>query len=321
MKRNSAHIIPILIVAATVLTACAQKPQTTAPSELKGTIIISGAFALYPMMTIWTQEFQKTNTSVTFDLSAGGAGKGMTDVLTGMVDIGMISRPITTDEESKGAYWVAITKDAVFPVINSHNPVIAEIMSKGITQEVFTKIFVTGEISTWGQVVGKPEISSEIHVYTRSDACGAGDIWAKFLGNFVQGDIIGIGVNGDPAELDAVVKDPLGIGFNNLGYVFDLSSGNLVDGILAAPIDNNKNGLADQDELVGTLSKAVELITTKKYPSPPGRIEYLATKGKPSGITQVFIEWILTDGQKFVGSSGYVPLTTDELNESLAKVK
>jgi len=55
----------------------------------------------------------------------------------------------------KGAFWVGVTKDAVFPVVNINNPVISEIMSKGLTQDVFTKIFITGEIKTWGQAIGK----------------------------------------------------------------------------------------------------------------------------------------------------------------------
>lgn len=320
MKKISG-IIAILTAAVIMLSACAPQAAAAPTSALNGTISISGAFALYPMMTSWSQEFQKLYPGVKFDISAGGAGKGMTDTLAGAVDIGMISRPITTAEEAKGAAWVAVTKDAVFPVINAKNPVIAKIMAQGISQDVFIKIFITGEIKTWGEVVGDPANTDPIHVYTRSDACGAGDIWAKFLGNKVQDDIQGIGVNGDPGILDAVLKDPLGIGYNNLGYVFDLSSGKLVDGAIAAPIDNNKNGTADPDEIVDSLTKAVELIASDKYPSPPARLEYLATKGKPSGLTQAFIQWILTDGQQYVGAAGYVQLTPAQLQESQAKVK
>jgi len=47
----------------------------------------------------------------------------MTDTLTGAVDIGMISRKISTDEENQSAFWVAVTKDAVFPVVSAKNPV------------------------------------------------------------------------------------------------------------------------------------------------------------------------------------------------------
>ena len=128
---------------------------TAAPADaLSGTLAISGAFALYPMMTVWAEEFQKSHPDVAFDVQGGGAGKGMTDVLAGAVDIGMISRAIKPEEESQGAYWVAVTKDAVFPIVSASNPVATELQAKGISKAVFNKIFVTGEIKTWGEVVG-----------------------------------------------------------------------------------------------------------------------------------------------------------------------
>ncbi len=314
------------------LTACsgpAAPPRSAAPaateapaaqSQLSGNITVSGAFALYPMMTRWAEEFQKANPKVTFDVSAGGAGKGMTDALSGAVDIGMVSRSITSDEEAKGAYWIGVVKDAVFPVVNAKNPVLQDILKQGITQETFVGIFITGDITTWGQVVGKPEITDEIHVYTRSDSCGAADIWAKFLGK-KQEDLKGVGVSGDPGLLDAVAKDPLGIGFNNLGYVFDNATGNPVAGAAIAPIDKNGNGQADADELVQTKSQAVDLIVKGIYPEPPARVENLVTRGKPAGVVQAFLLWILTDGQKFVGEAGYVPLPADQLNTAVQKIK
>lgn len=311
------------------LSACAPKAQTTSPDssvnapaslEQEGTISISGAFALYPMMTRWAEEYQKANPNVQFDISAGGAGKGMTDALSNAVDIGMVSRTVTQDEMNNGAYPIAVTKDAVFPVISSQNPVYTEIMSKGITQEMFVKIFITSEITTWGEVVGNNNVTDEIHVYTRSDSCGAAEMWAKFLGG-AQDDLVGIGVNGDPGLLQAVVSDSLGIGFNNLGYVFDLTTGNLTAGISPIPIDVNGDGAADADEVVSDLSVAVDLISSEKYPFPPARLEFLVTNGKPSGLVNSFITWILTDGQQFVGEAGYVQLTEAQLNESLEKLK
>ena len=142
--------------------------------ELRGTIAVSGAFALYPMMTLWAEEFTNLHPDVQFDVQGGGAGKGMTDTLAGAVDIGMISRAIKPEEESQGAYWVAVAKDAVFPIVSANNPYLTDLVAKGISQETFKKIFITGEIKTWGEIVGKPEVTDEIHVYTRSDSCGAG---------------------------------------------------------------------------------------------------------------------------------------------------
>ncbi len=312
----------LLVLMSLVLSACGGSSNSIGEDgKLSGTITISGAFALYPMMTRWAEEFQKIHPDVQFDISAGGAGKGMTDAVSGAVDIGMVSREVKPEEEAQGAYGIAVTKDAVFPVANADNPVAAELLAKGISQETFIKIYITGEIKTWGEVVGRPEITDEIHVYTRSDAAGAPEMWAKFTGDKKQEDLLGIGVNADPGLLEAVIKDPLGIGYNNLGYAFELASGKPVAGALIIPIDLNNDGKADDDERIETMPEAIQAVATGKYPSPPARPLNLVTKGKPTGVLQVFIYWILTDGQAFVGEAGYVQLTPEQLAESLERAK
>jgi phosphate transport system substrate-binding protein len=332
MRKVSFILISTLVAFSFIMSACGNA-TTSAPivtqgsgsttDTLSGNISVSGAFALYPMMTVWAAEFTKIHPDVQFDVQGGGAGKGMTDTLSGAVDIGMISRKIKPEEESQGAFWVAVTKDAVFPVVSANNPVAAAIIAKGISQDIFNKIFITGEIKTWGEVVGKPEVKDQIHVYTRSDSAGAADTWAQFAGGKVQADIqiSAIGVNGEPALVDTVIKDPLGIGYSNLNSVFDASSGKLVSGALVPPIDSNKNGTADTDEYYQSKADAVSAVASGKYPSPPSRFEYLATKGKPTGLTLAFINWILTDGQQFLDAAGYVPLTPDQQAESLTKLK
>ncbi len=311
----------LLFLVTMPLAACAARPANQPSSQLEGNITISGAFALYPMMTRWGEEFSKVYPSVKFDISAGGAGKGMADALAGAVDIGMVSRDITSDEEAKGAYWVPVVKDAVFPTVNAQNPVLQDLLKHGLTQQQFTDLFITGKIKTWGELINRPEVTDEVHVYTRSDACGAADVWAKYLGNKKQEDLLGIAVFGDPGEIDAIVKDPLGIGYNNLGYAFDLKSNKPVAGAAIVPIDANGNGQADPDEILETMTRAIEMVTNGKYPSPPARALNLVTKGKPAGVTQAFIQWVLTDGQKFVGEAGYVKLPQDQLDASLQKVK
>lgn len=341
MRKITLTLVSLLVAASLLLAGCGASTPEPAPVEtteasasqateapavpkeepLSGTISVSGAFALYPMMTVWADEFHKLHPDVEFDVQGGGAGKGMTDTIAGAVDIGMISRTIKEEETAQGIFWVSVTKDAVFPIISSENPVAADIIAKGISQETFNKIFITGEIKTWGEIVGKPEVTDEIHVYTRSDACGAGEMWAKFSGGKVQDDIKGIGINGEPALVDTVIKDPLGIGYSNLNSVFDMSSGSLAPGIIVPPVDVNANGQADADEYYQTKDEAVSAVSSEKYPSPPARFENLATKGKPSGLVLIFIQWILTDGQQYLGQAGYVPLTPEQQAESLAKLK
>lgn len=312
----------LLCLLVLLLSACTPAaPQSNGGTDLQGTLTISGAFALYPMMQRWGEEFNKLHPGVQFDISAGGAGKGMADALSGAVDIGMVSRAINAEEEAQGAYWVAVTKDAVLPVVSAENPVLADLLAQGVTQETLIKIFITGEYTTWGQVVGKPEITDEIHVYTRSDAAGAPETWAKYLGDKKQEDLLGIAVFGDPGLLEAVIKDPLGIGYNNLGYAYDFTSGAPVVGAAVIPLDVNANGTAEAEELLETKAEAVEMVALGKYPSPPARPLNLVTNGKPTGLAQAFIEWIITDGQAFVNEAGYVSLTAEQLQESLDKVR
>ena len=325
MKRN-VQILSVLMILALLLPVLAgcgaqQTGSTTGSGELKGTITASGAFALYPMMVRWGEEFTKLHPGVQFDISAGGAGKGMTDALNGAVEIGMVSRAITPEEEAKGAFWVAVTKDAVFPAVNAGNPVLADLLAKGITPETFIGIYVTGEITTWGQAVGRPEVTDLIHVYTRADACGAAEVWAKFLGNKKQEDLTGIGVSSDPGIMEAVIQDPLGIGYNNLNYAFDAKTGSAVTGSAVVPIDVDGDGAAGADEALQTKAAAVSAVATGRYPSPPARLLNLVTQGKPTWLTAAFIEWILADGQKLLDEVGYVPLTPEQVAASQQKLK
>lgn len=287
----------------------------------QGTIKVSGAWALYPMMVKWVEEYQRIYPNVKIEVSAGGAGKGMADALAGLVDIGMVSREIYPEEIANGAYFVAVTKDCVVATVNKNNPVLADILTKGLTRQTFYNIYIAGNVTTWGQVVGRSNITDGIHAYTRSDACGAADTWAKYLGK-KQEDLQGTGVYGDPGLLEAVRNDPLGIGFNNIGYAYDLGTNKEVEGIRAIPIDVNDNGQIDPEEdFYNTKDKIVEAILQGVYPSPPARNLHLVTKDRFTGLAKEFVKWILTDGQAYVEEAGYVPLPQDIISQQLAKLE
>jgi phosphate transport system substrate-binding protein len=295
------------------------QPVAASAGGPQGTVTISGAWALYPLMVRWGEEFQRLYPDVQFDISAGGAGKGMADALANAVDIGMVSREIYPEEVAKGAFWVSVTKDAVFPTVNEENPVREDLYRKGVSREILMGIFVTGEITTWGQVVGRPEVTDPIHVFTRSDACGAADTWADYFGK-AQEDLLGIAVYGDPGLLDAVIKDPLGIGFNNLNYAFDAETGMPVTGAWVLPIDVDGSGQAELEEVYDTKEQAVNGVATGRYPSPPARDLNLVTQGRPEGLVKALITWILTDGQNFVDEAGYIALPPDKLKAELEKL-
>lgn len=128
MKKQTLTLLSALIALSLILAACrasapavqapaAAQAAASAPAEapLSGTISVSGAFALYPMMTVWADEFTKLHPDVQFDVQGGGAGKGMTDTIAGAVDIGMISRSIKEEESAQGIFWYPLRKTRSSP--------------------------------------------------------------------------------------------------------------------------------------------------------------------------------------------------------------
>jgi len=288
--------------------------------ELEGTVSLSGAWALYPMALKWAEEFMKLHPQVRLDVQAGGAGKGVADALAGAVDFGMVSRAIHPAEVEKGAFAIAVCKDAVVPTASEKNPFLSRIIKVGVKKETLGAIWVTEEAKTWGDVLGTGD-KTPLHVYTRSDACGAAETWADFFGKR-QDDLKGVGVYGDPGLAEAVRRDPLGLGYNNINYAYDAKTKKPIQGIVILPIDLNGDGKVDEKESFYQDRDAItKAVAGGAYPSPPARDLYLVTKGKPGkAILVEFLKWILSDGQQYVSETGYIALSPEKLAEAWQKI-
>lgn len=320
---NNLYLIGILLTVLLVSYSCSNRDSKSfrqADGTLKGTISISGAFALYPMAVLWAEEFQKLNPDVRIDISAGGAGKGMTDALSQMVDLGMFSREVTPEEQVKGAWYIAVAKDAVVGTYNPANESAKLIAEKGMTKQMLIDIYLNQKIKTWGELYNTND-KTRLNAYTRSDACGAAEMWGKFLGSN-QESLKGVGVFGDPGIADAVKNDKYALGYNNVNYAFDMNTRKPYTGVAVVPIDLNNDGVITDDErFYDSLDDIMEAIASDKYPSPPARDLYFVSKGKPTNIAVLaFLEWIVTDGQKFVHNAGYVNLTEEKVKSELQKL-
>lgn len=289
-------------------------------AALDGEIQLSGAFALYPLVVRWADEFKKIHPKVRIDISAGGAGKGITDALAKVVDLGMVSREIHQAELDKGAFSIAVAKDAVVITVNSSNPLIYQISTIGVTRDDAIGLWKTQTAKTWGNILGTAS-TIPVHVYTRSDACGAADTWAAYLG-IKQEDLEGTAVFGDPGITSVVQRDRIGIGFNNIAYAYNLKTKLPYRNIAVMPLDLNENGRIDIDEnFYKTSTELTAAIADGRYPSPPARDLYLVCNGKPTKPEVVeFLMFVLTKGQQWATESGYVPLSTEKLDEQIDRV-
>lgn len=310
MKR----FIGFLLATIVILTACSSGKQK------EQTISISGAFALYPLVVQWAEAYNKEHPEIRFNISGGGAGKGLADALSGAVDLGMFSRELSEEELAKGTWYTGLAIDAVVPVISSRNPAAPLLLKRGMKAEEFAAAFVKGTLNDWGDLAGITP-GGAMAVYTRSDACGAAETWAKYLGA-KQEDLKGIGIFGDPGLADAVVKDPSAIGFNNTAFAYDVKTGKKREGLEIIPIDINGNGTIDPEEQIYEhFEQLLKAIADGKYPSPPARELYFVANGKPQKQAVIdFIRWTLTEGRKMIPAAGYVPISEEKVQEYLKKL-
>lgn len=317
-----AKIILWVLVGGMVLVGCGGNAASSAPDEGQPrTIAVSGAFALFPMMTVWAEAYSAAHPEVRFDVQGGGAGKGMTDVLAGAVDIAMVSREIKPEETAQGAFGVPVTIDAVVPTANAGNPHLAELLAKGLTPDAAAAVWMSRATTTWGQLLGT-DAAESITVYTRSDASGAGEVWAKYMGGAAQEDLQGTAVNGDPGLAEAVRQDALGIGYNNIGFAYNLETGAQLDGLVVIPLDLNGDGTISADErFYDTKDAIAAAIAARTYPFPPARELFLVTKGAPDAAIADFYRWILTEGQALVADAGYVNLNAEQIEAALGQLE
>jgi len=291
-------------------------------TQKENTIKVSGAYSLYPMMVVWAQRYHTLHPDVNIDVSSGGAGKGMADALSGAVDLGMVSRDITTAEADQGIIAVAVVEDAVLATINSANPVLDQIVEHGLTKQQFRDIFINYSIPTWGELVGDSNNTDPIKVYSRSDPCGAAEAWVKYLGDYTQDDIPTIEeitkVKGDDSMSKSIASDPLGIGYSNINYIYSNTTNAPKEGIVVVPIDLNENGTIDPEEnFYDNRNEIVNAEMSNALPSPPSRLVYLVTLNNFTGITKDFVEWILTEGQQYTFENGYSAIPEEILDDQL----
>src|SRR6478736_8572147 len=151
MKRRLT-IISVAILAFVInFNGVPANAPTSSPKVIA--ISFSGAFALYPLVQTWASEYNKTHPDIRFDIQSGGAGKGLTDCISGAVDVGMFSRELS--ETEKAQVWsLWLCKDAILPTVNARNPYINILKTRGLKKSEALAIYSDRSITTWEQLLG-----------------------------------------------------------------------------------------------------------------------------------------------------------------------
>jgi len=265
-----------LLAGSVLFLGTAQAGAIDSFSGLSGEIRISGGTAHIPVMKEAAKQIMSAHPGISISIAGGGSGVGIKQVGEGIVDIGNSGRaPSDAEKEQYGLKLFKWAIDGVGVAVNPDNPV------KSLTKAQLKDIY-SGKITDWKDLGGK---EAPITVYTRDESSGTREVfWKKALD---KGDIVSSAnfVVSNGAMKTAIANDPNAIGYVSVGHMDASVAGVALDGVFPA-IDTVKSG---------------------EYKVARGL--YSNTKGEPSGLTRLFIEYLLSpEGQEIAVQKGFVPV-------------
>ena len=310
----------------------------------------AGATFPYPIYSKWFSEYNKLHPNVEINYQSIGSGGGIRQISNQTVFFGATDGPMTNDQllaaPSKILHFPTVL-GGVVPVYNIPG-VNAELKFTG---QVLADIFL-GKIANWNDkaiVALNPGVNlpgTGITVAHRSDGSGTTYIFVDYLGkvspewkmkvgvaNAVNWPT-GVGGKGNEGVAGLVQQTPGSIGYVELIYALQ-----------------NKISYGSVQNLAGEFVKASEAAVTAAAASATAKMPadfrvsitnaegkgvypissftwlllYESPKDKVQAKTMLdFMNWALTDGQKFCTELGYAPLPAEVVKlemAALAKIK
>ncbi len=227
-------------------------------STAEGRLTITGSSTVSPVVAEIAKRFEAKHPGVRVDVQTGGSSRGVTDALSGLADIGMVSRALKADEQVV-AHLLA--RDGVAMIVHRDNPVTA------LSKEQVIGIY-SGSIADWLAVggtarpitvVNKAEGRSTLELFCHHFALKNSAIKAKVvIGDNEQG-------------VKTVAGNPGAIGYVSIGTAqVGIEAG---VAIRMLPMDGITASTAHVRDGTWPLSRPLNLVT----------------KGEPSGLVKDFL--------------------------------
>jgi phosphate transport system substrate-binding protein len=277
-------------------------------------INISGAKIAYPLIEKWISEYSKTNTGVSFRLIKN---PGEND----KINLRVSAYTRGKNDISGSETLVTVGRYALLPITNEKNQILSKQIKNGIGQKGLKEIFLKKE-DDWGEE-SKDKTLSSLKVYIKTSQSPSAKVLADYLGK-PSTDLNGVFVVGDDIYLtSSILKDTTGISYNTLGLIYDLTSRLPISGLKVLPIDLNNDGRLEEDEQVyGNLDKVIFLLENSKCRAiPTDYVGFIFDSFQESAEVINFVNWVITKGQQYNHSYGFLSDNSTNKNSFITEVK
>ena len=297
MKRGLLMVLAVAALAAGIFVCKRQQPAPSDPGAAappsptgaapaaSGTVSVKGSDTMVILAQRWAETYMRGKPDTVVQVTGGGSGTGISALINGTTDIASSSREMKEPERKQvearpgagAAKEIPVAKDGVSVFVNQANPIAS------ITFDQLQGIY-QGKIASWKELGGKDQ---KIVVYSRENSSGTYVFFKEHVlkgADFTQRAQT---LPGTAAVVNAIGKDPAGIGYGGIAYG---------EGIKLVPIVKQAGGQP--------IAPTPDTIKDGSYPL--SRPLFFYTRGEPQGPTKDFVDWVLSPaGQDVVEAVGY----------------
>ncbi|GAA5505778.1 phosphate-binding protein PstS [Novipirellula caenicola] len=198
-------------------------------------ISLSGSSTIAPLAAEIGKRFESRHPNVRVDVQSGGSSRGIADTRRELVDIGMVSRELKSEEQD--LISVAIALDGVAVIVHRDNPITS------LTDNQIAAIY-TGDIEDWRDVGGEP---GPITVVNKAEGRSTLELFTQYIQvdhRRIRADIV---IGDNEQGIKTVAGNPRAIGYVSIGTAeYDAAAGVAIKLLpmngVAANIENVRNG-------------------------------------------------------------------------------